>query len=159
MRRGIRLVATAAIGLATLAGCSSSSKSTANTTSAGITVPTSATGTPVAVTAGDTNDTTQYLKVEPVTVAAGPTTFTLTNSGTKKHEMVVLKTDTAFDALTVDTATNKVSEATTVGEVGETDIGKVGTVTLDLKPGKYILVCNIEKHYGQGMRAAFTVTG
>ena len=113
----------------------------------------------MAVTAGDTNDTTQFLKVEPVTVAAGPTTFTLTNSGTKKHEMVVLKTDEAIDALAVDTATNKVSEATTVGEVGETDIGKVGTVTLDLKPGKYILVCNIEKHYAQGMRTAFTVTG
>ena len=34
---------------------------------------------------------------------------------------------------------------------------KTGTVTLDLKPGKYVLVCNIEKHYAQGMRSAFTV--
>ena len=24
--------------------------------------------------------------------------------------------------------------------------------------GKYVLVCNIEKHYTQGMRSAFTVT-
>jgi len=160
MRRGIRLAATVAIGLATLAGCSSDKKvTTATDAPSGITVPAGDTGTAVAVTAGDTNDTTQFLKVEPVTVAAGPTTFTLTNSGTKKHEMVVLKTDEAIDALAVDTATNKVSEATTVGEVGETDIGKIGTVTLDLKPGKYILVCNIEKHYAQGMRAAFTVTG
>ncbi|CAB4897648.1 unannotated protein [freshwater metagenome] len=56
-------------------------------------------------------------------------------------------------------ADNKVSEDTTVGEVSELDAGKTGTVTLDLKPGKYVLVCNIEKHYAQGMRAAFTVTG
>jgi uncharacterized cupredoxin-like copper-binding protein len=73
--------------------------------------------------------------------------------------MVVLKTDEAIDALKIDAATNRVSEDTTVGEVGETDIGKTGSVTIDLKPGKYILVCNIEKHYGQGMRVAFTVTG
>lgn len=160
MRRGIRLAAIVAIGLATLAGCSSDKKVTTTTDApSGITVPTSAAGTPVAVTAGDTNDTTQYLKVEPATVAAGPTTFTLTNSGTKKHEMVVLKTDEAFDALAIDAATNRVSEATTLGEVGETDIGKVGTLTLDLTPGKYVLVCNLEKHYAQGMRAVFTVTG
>jgi uncharacterized cupredoxin-like copper-binding protein len=95
--------------------------------------------------------------VDPVSVKAGPTTFTLTNTGTKKHEMVVLKTDAAVDSLVVG-ADNRVSEADSVGEVGETDAGKSGTVTLDLQPGKYILVCNIEKHYAQGMRVAFTVT-
>jgi uncharacterized cupredoxin-like copper-binding protein len=159
MNRGIVVFATGALAFAGLAGCSSSSK-TATTSGGGggVTVPV-ATGTPVAVTAGDTNDTTQFLKADPVTVAAGPTTFTLTNTGIKKHEMVVLKTDEAIDALKIDAATNRVSEDTTVGEVGETDIGKTGSVTIDLKPGKYILVCNIEKHYGQGMRVAFTVTG
>jgi uncharacterized cupredoxin-like copper-binding protein len=29
---------------------------------------------------------------------------------------------------------------------------------LDLKEGKYVLVCNIEKHYGLGMRTLLTVT-
>ena len=160
MRRLNVLFATGVLVAVALAGCSSDKKTetAATTAGGGVTVPT-ATGTPVAVTAGDTNDTTQFLKADPVSVAAGPTTFTLTNSGKKKHEMVVLKTDDAIDSLKVDTATNKVSEDTTVGEVGETDIGKTGVVTIDLKPGKYILVCNIEKHYAQGMRVAFTVTG
>ncbi len=158
MKRGIVVFATGALAFVGLVGCSSSSKTVTTSGGGGVTVPV-ATGTPVAVTAGDTNDTTQFLKADPVTVAAGSTTFTLTNTGTKKHEMVVLKTDEAIDALKIDAATNKVSEDTTVGEVGETDIGKTGSVTLDLKPGKYILVCNIEKHYGQGMRVAFTVTG
>jgi uncharacterized cupredoxin-like copper-binding protein len=155
------LFATGVFVAVALTGCSSSGTKTATTSAGGgggVTVPT-ATGTPVTVTAGDTNDTTQFLKADPITVAAGPTTFTLTNTGVKKHEMVVLKTDAAIDSLAVDPTSNKVSEDTTVGEVGETDIGKSGTVTLDLKPGKYILVCNIEKHYAQGMRIAFTVTG
>ena len=159
MRRAMVLLAAGVLGAAAFAGCSSSTK-TATTSGGGggVTVPTAATGTPVAVTAGDKTDTVQFLTVEPASVKAGPVTFTLTNTGTKKHEMVVLKTDEAIDGLKVG-ADNKVSEDTTTGEVGETDIGKSGTVTIDLKPGKYILVCNLEKHYGQGMRVAFTVTG
>lgn len=160
MRRGMVMFAAGALGIIALVGCSSSSK-TATTSGGGgggVTVP-AASGTPVAVTAGDKSDTVQFLTPVPVSVKAGPTTFTLTNtSTTKKHEMVVLKTDAPFDSLTVG-ADNKVSEATTVGEVGELEVGKTGTVTLDLKPGTYVLVCNLEKHYAQGMRAAFTVTG
>jgi uncharacterized cupredoxin-like copper-binding protein len=38
------------------------------------------------------------------------------------------------------------------------DVGKTKSVTLDLKAGSYVLVCNIEKHYAMGMRAAFTVS-
>jgi uncharacterized cupredoxin-like copper-binding protein len=155
MRHVRMLVATGAIGIAMVTGCSSSSKTTPPT-GGGVTVS-GATGTPIAVTAGDITDTSQTLTAVPATVKAGSVTFTLTNTGIKKHEMVVLKTDDAFDGLAVG-ADNKVSESATVGEVGETDIGKSGTVTLDLKAGKYILVCNIEKHYAQGMRAAFTVT-
>lgn len=159
MRRYIILFAASALGMTAMAGCSSSSDDTKSTTGGGggVTVAESAAGTPVAVTAGDTNDTTQFLTVSPDSVGVGPTTFTLTNTGVKQHEMVVLKTDAAIDSLEVG-ADNRVSEADSVGEVGETDVGKTGTVTLDLAPGKYILVCNIEKHYAQGMRVAFTVT-
>jgi len=47
-------------------------------------------------------------------VKAGPVTFTLTNKGTKKHEMVVLKTDEAIDGLKVG-ADNKVPDPATQG--------------------------------------------
>ena len=42
--------------------------------------------------------------------------------------------------------------------MSETDAGKTVTKTLDLKAGTYVLVCNIEKHYAQGMRMGFTVS-
>lgn len=144
-----------------LASCSSDSDSdsSSDTTAAsggGVTVTTGGEGTAVAVEAGDISDTEQYLTPEPTSVPAGPTTFTLTNVGNREHEMVVLKTDTPADQLEVN-AEDKVSEADSVGEVPETPEGESGTVTLDLEAGDYVLVCNIAKHYSQGMFAAFTV--
>ena len=164
MRR--RLTAVLAIGGLTmvfLAGCSSddsggsASSDTTASDSGGVTVPTDS-GTPVAVEAGDTSETEQYLTAVPDTVAAGSTTFTLTNVGNREHEMVVLKTDTPFDQLEIDSE-GKVSEDDSVGEVPETPEGETGSFTVDLEAGAYVLVCNIADHYGQGMRAAFTVTG
>ena len=158
------------IGLA-LVGCSSSGSSTATTTAGatttgasttvgggggGITVP-AASGTPVAVEAGDNSATSQFLKVDPTTVKAGKVTFTFVNKGNRQHEMIVLKTDEKADSLVVG-SDNKVSEDKSVGEISETDKGKTVVKTFDLAAGAYVLVCNIEKHYGQGMRSAFTVT-
>lgn len=49
-------------------------------------------------------------------------------------------------------------EGTSVGETGNVATGKTKSVTLKLKAGTYVLVCNIAQHYGLGMRAGFTVT-
>jgi uncharacterized cupredoxin-like copper-binding protein len=53
---------------------------------------------------------------------------------------------------------NKISESTAVGEIGDIGKGKTKSATYKLKAGSYVLVCNISKHYGLGMRAPFTVT-
>ncbi len=163
MRRSTHPAALAAImiGLGSLAGCGSSTKASSSGTSSadgGVTVAADAGGgAPVAITASDQSDTAQSFAIAPVTVKTGKVTFTFKNTGTRQHEMIMLKTDEAFDALKVG-ADNKVSEAASVGEISETDAGKTVTKTLDLAAGKYVIVCNIEKHYTQGMRAAFTVT-
>lgn len=160
-RRAMRSAAVVAIAFLAVACGSSGSKATPTTAPSGggggVTVP-AADGTPVAVTASDQSETAQKFDFSTVSVAAGKVTFTLDNKGNRQHELIVLKTDETFDALKVG-ADNKVSEDASVGEIPETDAGKTGQVTLDLKPGKYVLVCNIEKHYAQGMKIAFTVTG
>jgi uncharacterized cupredoxin-like copper-binding protein len=156
MRRAMAAVVAVVLGGGVVAGCGSSTKATSP--GGGVTVGSTVAGVPVAVTAGDKSDTEQFLTVEPVSVKAGSVTFTFKNTGTRQHEMIVLKTDEAVDQLKVDAATNKVSEDASVGEVSETDAGKTVVKSLDLVAGKYVLVCNIEKHYGQGMRSAFTVT-
>lgn len=146
-----------------LVGCgssSSSSPSSSDTKDAGggVTTGTEAKGTPVLVEVGDTQgvDGPMTMTVSPASVAAGKVTFTLKNTGTIEHEVVVLKTDTPFDQLTV--TNGKVSEKDSVGEVPELAAGKSASVSLDLKAGNYALVCNIKDHYAMGMRAAFTVT-
>ena len=108
------------------------------------------------------------LTVAPASVKAGTVKFVVKNAGTIVHEMIVLKSTTPFDQLPivdagdppahVATGANKVDEGTSVGETGNVATGKTKSVTLKLKAGTYVLVCNIAQHYGLGMRAAFTVT-
>jgi len=158
MRRSIMASSIGMIFLASVvAGCGGSSSSSKTTVANGgdITVPLS-TGTEIAVKAADTSATTQTLVATPLTAPVGDVTFTLTNAGTKTHEMIILKTEDAIDKLVIG-ADNKVSEAASVGEISETPAGKVVTKTFTLAAGNYILVCNIEKHYAQGMRTAFVV--
>lgn len=90
------------------------------------------------------------------TAKAGKITFTVTNTGKMGHEMVVLKTDAPAGKLPVG-SNSRVSEATNVGEAGDVPVGKTKTVTLNLKPGHYQLVCNIAGHYKAGMTTDFTV--
>ena len=97
------------------------------------------------------------LTASPASIAAGKITFTVKNTGTIEHEMVVLKTDTAADALAINEK-GRVSEDASVGEVSEFGAGKTESVTLDLKPGHYVLICNIAAHYGKGMTTSLTVT-
>ncbi len=99
-------------------------------------------------------------------VKAGQVTFNARNISTKEeHEMVVVKTDLGLFDLPKG-SDGKVDEEgagmTAVGEIPETAAGASGTVTLDLTPGKYLLICNIvdadgTAHYGSGMSTAFTV--
>lgn len=144
------------------ASCSSSSKSDSSS-STGVTTASSS-GTPVAATVSDTKgtDAPMTLTPSPTSVKAGDVTFTVKNTGTIDHEMVVLKTDTAYDKLAIGTdEADKVDESASVGETGDPALKPNETRSFtvkDMKPGTYVLVCNIAKHYGLGMRAAFTVS-
>jgi uncharacterized cupredoxin-like copper-binding protein len=92
------------------------------------------------------------------TAAAGPVTFAVTNAGTQVHEFVVVKTDLKADALPV--ADNKIDESTLtpVDEIEDIAAGASPTLDVSLDAGHYVLLCNIETHYEQGMRADFDVS-
>jgi uncharacterized cupredoxin-like copper-binding protein len=160
MRLSRVLAAGAAITLSVgvLASCSSgdSDKDTTKKQDSGVTTGTQAKGTPVAMVLSDTQgvDGPMTMTATPNSVAAGQVTFTVENTGTIKHEMVVVKTD----GTTLTPADGKVSEKGSVGEIGDIPAGATRSVTLDLEAGQYELVCNIKDHYGMGMHTAFTVT-
>jgi uncharacterized cupredoxin-like copper-binding protein len=160
-------VLTLALGVA-LTGCGSDNNSkSSNTTAAGggVTVAPTTTaastgGNKVAVVVGDTSGLNgpMTLTATPASVKAGKITFTTKNTGTIKHEMVVLKLDPGQTWDTLPVTNDKVSEKNNVGEAGDVAVGETKSVTIDLKAGNYALVCNIAKHYAMGMRAQFTVT-
>ena len=90
---------------------------------------------------------------------SGRITFDIRNDGRRVHEFVVLRSDDAQDALPSEG--NEVNEHAVGNLVDEAeDIRPRTTVTLGvgLKPGKYVLICNLPGHYARGMHAAFRVT-
>jgi uncharacterized cupredoxin-like copper-binding protein len=88
-------------------------------------------------------------------VRAGEVTFEAANDGQSPHELAVIKTNKAPGALPV--AKGVADETGDLGEAEDIDAGSAKSVTLVLKPGHYVLICNLAGHYQAGMHAAFTV--
>jgi hypothetical protein len=103
------------------------------------------------------------------TASAGEVTFEATNEGPNDpHELVVIRTDLAPDALptTEEGGVDEEGEGIEViGEIEEFPVGETESATFDLEAGSYVLICNIveeedgelESHYVEGMRTAFAV--
>ncbi len=100
-----------------------------------------------------------FLRPSVEKVAAGTTTFAIKNTGAMPHEFVALKTDTAPDALEVTDSGTAKEDGRVAGTEPISPGSDVTYVTLDLEPGKYVLLCNVTGHYGLGQYAAFEVTG
>jgi uncharacterized cupredoxin-like copper-binding protein len=165
--RGLGGLSVALVALTGIAACSSDSAAKV----AAAPTPTSAAvaqeapvpgGSTVKVSLGEKSDSSYVLTADQASVKAGKVTFKVTDNGKKDHETVLLKLDgtTAFDKLVIDSSTNRVGEDSNVGETGDPDLtpGETRSFSADLTPGTYVLVCNIEKHYGLGMRSLLTVT-
>jgi hypothetical protein len=100
---------------------------------------------------------------------AGSVTFRATNEGPDDpHEIVVMKTDLAPGALPTkeDGSVDEEGEGVElIGEIEEMAVNATEEITFTLEEGKYVLLCNIveeedgeiESHYKNGMRSAFTV--
>ena len=95
------------------------------------------------------------VKVTPDAVPAGKVTFDVTNSGKIPHEFVILRTGKSAADLGTGT---RIPETGNVGETGDIAAGASKSVTLDLKPGHYSIVCNLPAHYKMGMHTDFTVS-
>lgn len=103
---------------------------------------------------------TMGIKALPSAVKAGEVTFSVKNdSKDTVHEMIVMYLADPGKPLPYLEAENRVDEdkAGDKGEVSELDPGKSGTLTVELKAGKYLLVCNAPGHFGAGMWTEFTV--
>ena len=98
------------------------------------------------------------IALEEASTPAGSTTFDITNDGPSTHEFAVIKTDLAEGALPVDGSTVTEGNLDLVDEAENVAPGGGTSLTVDLEPGSYVVICNVEGHYGAGMHAALTVT-
>lgn len=105
------------------------------------------------------------VSVSATDLTAGMVTFEVTNKAdsTHQHEMFVIELTPDQvanpDSLPYDEASGRFDEEAVKdrGEVSELDPGQSGSITLDLKPGTYMLVCNVAGHYRAKMYALVTV--
>ena len=92
---------------------------------------------------------------------AGTVTFNVVNDGNQRgvmHELAVIRTDIAPDALPVSGPVVDESGLDVLGRTGRLDHGETDQLTLEMTPGAYILLCNFRPHYSRGQVAGFTVT-
>ena len=69
-----------------------------------------------------------------------------------QHEMVILRSDK--DPAGLPVSRSRVDEGAVGPKVGEIEglhTGDSKAATFDLKPGSYILLCNLSNHYTRGM--------
>ncbi len=96
------------------------------------------------------------------TANAGEITFEVHNEGRESHELVIIRTDLAADALPFADVSNTLVDEEAAGEkIGEIEEFRGGGATevasFTLTPGRYALICNLFLHYKQGMFAELTV--
>jgi len=96
----------------------------------------------------------------PASVSAGQVTFIAKNTAAQEHEVVIIKTGLAPNALKMKSSVSEVDEEAsgqTIGEVDDVEAGETKRGTFQLAAGKYVLFCNLTGHYKQGMTTAFEV--
>lgn len=161
MRRIWLLLSVLAVLVACGAGLAFVSLAVASThgTKVGVVLAPGGAGTKLAVRTGVAKAGAITFEVSNHSNAPGP--YGVTNIP-EVHELVVLKTNLAPNKLPVHGKPPDGTVAVEVGRIGRPLVvqpGKTSTITLNLKPGHYVLICNLPGHYTGGQHAAFRVTG
>jgi uncharacterized cupredoxin-like copper-binding protein len=94
------------------------------------------------------------VNASPRQVRPGLVTFKVTNLASKIiHEVIVARLPDGMDKLPYDEAAMMVKEDAlqAFGSVKEIDPSRSAALSLTLKPGKYVLYCNLPGHYMAGM--------
>jgi hypothetical protein len=132
-------------------------------------------GLPAQAAGSNLKVTVNEWKVSPSSdsVAAGPLTLNISNSGKEVHEVLVLKLRTSTSPNRLPTAKDGSLDEDNLGKIGD-KVGEVEdiqpgtnkTLQVSLSPGRYAIVCNrvdkeddgsTEAYYMKGMSVALNV--
>jgi uncharacterized cupredoxin-like copper-binding protein len=90
-------------------------------------------------------------------VKAGTVKFGIRNLGSMVHDFDLFKTDLPLANLPIDQGAAKVKMDGLVKQVINIAAGRSTTVSADLAPGRYVIICNVAGHYQLGMRVSLQV--
>lgn len=108
----------------------------------------------------DPSNSGMMIKADTTKVKAGRVTFEAANrSKDLVHEVLVVPAPPDGTELPYDTKTGTIIEKRvhSLGEISELKPGARGKVTLNLKAGTYLLLCNQPGHYKAGMSTKLVV--
>ena len=109
---------------------------------------------------GDSSLSGMVMKIDTPTVKAGRVTLQALNQSKEfVHEVLVVPAPPASRELPYDTKKDTVIEKRvhSLGEISDLKPGARGKLTLNLKPGTYLLLCNQPGHYKAGMSTSLVV--
>ena len=131
------------VPVAALTGCSTHSSSVA-------------TGSRIDVTMHDFG-----IKLSRHLVSAGKVVLHVTNNGPSTHEINVDLTPYRAGEIPLKrdglTAAEDAKGLKRIDSIEQVNLHHTGDLTLDLRPGRYVLWCNLEGHYLGGMHETFDV--
>jgi uncharacterized cupredoxin-like copper-binding protein len=91
-----------------------------------------------------------WLKADVPAVKAGKVTFGVKNEGATTHGLAIVKAPASVSGGMVD-------ESTFLAKGGELAGGDSETVSTELEPGRYELLCFMAGHYAAGQNTPFEV--
>ena len=99
------------------------------------------------------------IKASPARVSAGDVVFRSSNRGPDAHELIVVRGRAAGLKLRSDgmTVNEEGLESATVGALEPGAPGSVRELHVKLKPGRYVLLCNMSGHFMGGMHTVVVV--
>jgi uncharacterized cupredoxin-like copper-binding protein len=110
---------------------------------------------------GDVDVTLSDMQIEmPSEVEAGRVTFAIRNDGPSVHEAEVFSVPDGVDAtqLPLDQGVADTGSLELIDEAEEIAPSTNVTLSVELDPGEYVLLCNVVGHYVDGMSTPFTVS-
>ena len=151
----IALLAVAAVVVAISVGDTSNTTSETSTAQTSATTQSPAPVGPTSVKVGMGDD---FFNPKSVVTPAGSRKITAVNNGNITHELVLArKSDNPAKLPTKPDGSVNEDVLNSPGEIPDVAAGETKSTTIALKPGKYVMFCNVPGHYAAGMYGSFTV--
>jgi len=105
-------------------------------------------------------ETEMAIELSLSTVPAGAVEFIAHNQGQLPHEMEIIKTDLPLAQMPIkDNRLDRKKVGEKIDEIEAEDLpsGATSTLLTHLEPGRYLIECNIPRHFQAGMKAELFV--